>query len=244
MNITALNTTLSQELRTNFDHIQASVIRAAKECGRSPDEIRIIAVSKTQSSDIVQAALDAGITMFGENYAQEIKDKGAHFLHSPIVPEWHCIGHLQTNKVKMIAPYVTCVQSVDSERLATELNKAASQLGRTIDVLLQVNTSEEESKSGCEPHEITALTESVLQCNNLRIRGLMTIAAIADDQETVRPMFRWLRTLRDNLRIKFPETSFDELSMGMSSDFEAAIQEGATMIRIGTAIFGARAKKI
>jgi PLP dependent protein len=239
----ALDTTLRQELRANFDQIQESVIRAAHECGRSPDEIRIIAVSKTQSNDVVQAALDAGITIFGENYAQEIKDKGAYFLHSSIAPEWHCIGHVQTNKVKMIAPYVTCVQSVGSERLASELNKAASHLGRTIDVLLQVNTSEEASKSGCEPHEIKTLTESVLQYKNLRIRGLMTIAAIADNQETVRPMFRLLRLLRDDLRLTFPETSFDELSMGMSSDFEAAIQEGATMIRIGTAIFGARAKK-
>jgi pyridoxal phosphate enzyme (YggS family) len=239
----SLNNNLSNELRANFDHIQASVNRAAAACGRSPEEVRIIAVSKTQSNEVVQAALDAGITTFGENYAQEIKDKGAYFLNAPIAPEWHYIGHLQTNKVKMIAPYVACVQSVDSERLAKELNKAASQLGRTINVLLQVNTSQEESKSGCEPHEIGTLTESVLKCSNLRIRGLMTIAAIADDQETVRPMFRLLRTLRDELRTQFPTTSFDELSMGMSSDFEAAIQEGATMIRIGTAIFGARQYK-
>lgn len=234
---------LSQQLRSNFDAIQAKVTQAALGCGRLPDEIRICAVSKTQPLEVLQAALDAGITMFGENYAQEIKEKGAYFQSSPIQHEWHCIGHLQTNKVKMIAPFVTCVHSVDSERLAKELNKAASQLGRTIDILLQVNTSQEESKSGCEPHEIYALAEAALQCSNLRVRGLMTIAAISDDQEYVRPMFRLLRELRDELRKRFPDCTFDELSMGMSSDFEAAIQEGATIIRVGTSIFGARQYK-
>lgn len=244
VNSTMQQSSLIQDLRSNFNHIQALVHHAAEECGRNPTDVRIISVSKTQSIETIEAALEAGITVFGENYAQEIKEKGAHFLHSIIPHQWHCIGHLQTNKVKMIAPYVTCVQSVDSERLAKELDKAASHLGRTIDILLQVNTSGEESKSGCEPHEIYALAESALKCENLRIRGLMTIAAFSDDAEFVRPMFRQLRLLREELRERYPETQFDELSMGMSGDFATAIQEGATMVRIGTAIFGSRAKKI
>ena len=241
--IAAADSDITKNLIYNFTEMQAQVAEAARACGRSPEEVRIIAVSKTQPPEIIQAALDVGITVFGENYAQEIKEKGAAFLSSTPAPEWHCIGHLQTNKVKMIAPYVACVQSVDSARLANELQKAASQLGRSIDVLLQVNTSGEESKSGCEPHEIYALAESVLKYNNLRIRGLMTIAAFSDDAEFVRPMFRLLRELRDDVQVKFPEARFNELSMGMSGDFAAAIQEGATMVRIGTAIFGARMKK-
>ncbi|TAE33044.1 MAG: YggS family pyridoxal phosphate-dependent enzyme [Candidatus Kapaibacterium sp.] len=230
----------SSELRTNYERIAEQVHRATQNAGRSPEEVRIIAVSKTQSIEVVQAALDAGLRVFGENYAQEIKDKGAFFANNPVQAEWHCIGHLQTNKVKMIAPYVHYVQSLDSPRLAQELNKAAAHVGRTIDVLLQVKTSDEETKSGCEAVELPALVEAVLDCPHLRIQGLMTIAAFSDDIEYVRPMFRHLRSLRDTMQRDFPDTSFHELSMGMSGDFTAAIEEGATMIRVGTAIFGAR----
>ncbi len=231
---------LSSELRANYDRIAEQVHKAARNAGRSAEEVRIIAVSKTQSVEVVQAALDVGLRVFGENYAQEIKDKGAFFANNPVQAEWHCIGHLQTNKVKMIAPYVQYVQSLDSVRLATELNKAASQLGRTINVLLQVKTSDEETKSGCDAAELPTLVETVLGCSHLRIQGLMTIAAFSDDLEYVRPMFRHLRSLRDAMQRDFPTTSFHELSMGMSGDFTAAIEEGATMIRVGTAIFGAR----
>lgn len=233
--------TLAQRLRSRYDEMLRSAHEAAITSGRSPESVRVLAVSKTQPLEIIHAALEGGITMLGENYAQELKDKAAEC--PPNVAEWHFIGHLQTNKVKMIAPYVSCIHSVDSARLAQEISKAASALGRTIDVLLQVNTSGEESKSGCEPHEIHALAEAALKEPNIHVRGLMTIAAFSDDAEFVRPMFRSLRSLRDELRIRFPEASFDELSMGMSGDYAAAIQEGSTIIRVGTAIFGEREKK-
>lgn len=235
--------TLAQDLRTRYQAILGSAHEAAIAAGRLPDTVRVLAVSKTQPIETIHAALEAEITAFGENYAQEFKDKASRLTSDALIAEWHFIGHLQTNKVKMIAPYVSCIHSVDSARLAQEISKAASALGRTIDVLLQVNTSGEESKSGCEPHEIYALAEAVLKEPNIRVRGLMTIAAFSDDAEFVRPMFRSLRSLRDELQTRFPEASFDELSMGMSGDYAAAIQEGSTIIRVGTAIFGEREKK-
>lgn len=235
--------TLAQDLRTRYQAILGSAHEAAIAAGRLPDTVRVLAVSKTQPIETIHAALEAEITAFGENYAQEFRDKASRLTSDALIAEWHFIGHLQTNKVKMIAPYVSCIHSVDSARLAQEISKAASALGRTIDVLLQVNTSGEESKSGCEPHEIYALAEAALKEPNIRVRGLMTIAAFSDDAEFVRPMFRSLRSLRDELRTRFPEASFDELSMGMSGDYAAAIQEGSTMIRVGTAIFGEREKK-
>ena len=235
--------TLAQDLRTRYQAILGSAHEAAIAAGRLPNTVRVLAVSKTQPIETIHAALEAEITAFGENYAQEFKDKASRLTSDALTAEWHFIGHLQTNKVKMIAPYVSCIHSVDSARLAQEISKAASALGRTIDVLLQVNTSGEESKSGCEPHEIYALAEAALKEPNIRVRGLMTIAAFSDDAEFVRPMFRLLRSLRDELRTRFPEASFDELSMGMSGDYAAAIQEGSTMIRVGTAIFGEREKK-
>lgn len=235
--------TLAQDLRTRYQAILGSAHEAAIAAGRLPDTVRVLAVSKTQPIETIHAALEAEITAFGENYAQEFRDKASRLTSDALTAEWHFIGHLQTNKVKMIAPYVSCIHSVDSARLAQEISKAASALGKTIDVLLQVNTSGEESKSGCEPHEIYALAEAALKEPNIRVRGLMTIAAFSDDAEFVRPMFRSLRSLRDELRTRFPEASFDELSMGMSGDYAAAIQEGSTMIRVGTAIFGEREKK-
>ncbi len=240
-----ITSTFAQDLRSRYQAILSSAHEAAIAAGRLPDTVRVLAVSKTQPIDVIHAALEAGITALGENYAQEFKDKASRLTSGalPNTAEWHFIGHLQTNKVKMIAPYVSCIHSVDSARLAQEISKAASALGRTIDVLLQVNTSGEESKSGCEPHEIYALAEAALKEPNIRVRGLMTIAAFSDDAEFVRPMFRLLRSLRDELRTRFPETSFDELSMGMSGDYAAAIQEGSTIIRVGTAIFGEREKK-
>jgi pyridoxal phosphate enzyme (YggS family) len=248
---------LENELRARYDAVAASVRQAATECGRDTSQVRIIAVSKTQPLEVLEAALQAGITTFGENYAQELRDKHAQLstINSLLsTPEWHCIGHLQTNKVKMILPAMltpnALLHSVDSEKLAQEINKHAANAHGIVNILLQVNTSGEESKSGCEPHEIFALAETALSLPNVRVRGLMTIAAMNADAERVRPMFRLLRSLRDELRTKFrgisyfdstaDATAFSELSMGMSGDFRVAIEEGATLVRIGTAIFGAR----
>lgn len=236
-------------LRLRYTTILKSAHEAARDCGRNPDEVRVIAVSKTQPLTTIQAALAAEIPALGENYAQEFKEKASALAVDASATEaarteWHFIGHLQTNKVKMVVPFATWIHSVDSVRLAQEISKVAAAHGRTVNVLLQVNTSGEESKSGCEPDEITALAESAFSLPNLRVRGLMTIAAFSDDAEFVRPMFRLLRSLRDDVRSRFPEASaahgFSDLSMGMTNDYAAAIQEGATMIRVGTAIFGER----
>jgi hypothetical protein len=244
------NDLLRNAIYERFTTIVTAAHNAAKACGRNAEEILVIAVSKTQPNEVIQAALDADVRVFGENYAQELRDKGAAFAHcaaTPNAPEWHYIGHLQTNKVRMILPVASWIHSVDSEKLAREIHKEAAKLGKTVNVLLQVNTSGEQSKSGCEPHEIFALAKAALQLPHLHVQGLMTIAALDADPEAVRPMFRHLRLLRDELRAKFQGISyfggapqFTHLSMGMTNDFPVAIEEGATMIRVGTAIFGAR----
>ncbi|MCS6809600.1 MAG: YggS family pyridoxal phosphate-dependent enzyme [Bacteroidota bacterium] len=233
---------LSATLHVRYQAVCSSIAEIAYACGRPADTVRIVAVSKTQPPHVLQAALRAGIYALGENYAQEMKEKARALPQSQV--EWHFIGHLQTNKVKMIAPFVHCIHSVDSERLAKEISKAAGNLGRTIDILLQVNTSGEQSKSGCAPEQVSTLADAVLTLPHLRVRGLMTIAAQNDDAEAVRPMFRLLRSLRDELYQRYPDAAvqgaFHELSMGMSGDYPVAIQEGATILRIGTAIFGER----
>lgn len=233
------------ELAKNYTTIQELLARAALRAGRSADSVRLIAVTKTHPASTVEAALQAGMTCFGENYVQELREKLDYFAASPPVqqPKWHFIGHLQKNKVRYIAADITMIHSVDSPELAREIDKQARKHNRVIDVLLQVNTSGEESKFGCSPHDVVALAEQVVLLPNIRVRGLMTIAAFADDPEVTRPMFRLLRTLRDDLQNRFAEVSFHELSMGMTNDFETAIEEGATLIRIGTAIFGSRPQK-
>jgi pyridoxal phosphate enzyme (YggS family) len=250
-------------LRERYDGILNAASEIAAHCGRTPESVRLLAVSKTQPYSVLQSALDAGITMLGENYAQELRDKGLEFTNRSkagllrFEPEWHFIGHLQTNKVRMVLPFASWIHSVDSVKLLKELNKEAPKLGRTgeamVNILLQVNTSGEEAKSGCMPEEAFSLAEEALQCQHVRLRGLMTIAALADDEEVVRPMFRLLREIRDELRARFrgfsyfghdaAHTAFEELSMGMTGDFRAAIEEGSTIIRVGTAIFGERSPR-
>lgn len=226
----------------NYRAVCSQVQQAALHAGRAPDVVRVLPVSKTHPVAVLEAALQAGINCFGENYVQELREKMEHFHTLPIQsqPQWHFIGHLQKNKVKYIARDVTLIHSVDSANLAQEIDKQARKHNRIIDVLLQVNTSGEESKFGCAPADVLALAEAVVPLPNIRVRGLMTIAAFADDPEVTRPMFALLRTLRDDLQRRFPHVEFRELSMGMTNDFATAIQEGATFVRIGTAIFGQR----
>jgi pyridoxal phosphate enzyme (YggS family) len=232
-------------LRERYDAVERAVRQAERNAGREANSVRIVAVSKTQPAEVVRAALEAGITRFGENYAQELRDKASALAE--LGGEWRFIGHLQTNKARMIAPFVSCVESVDSPRLAAELSRAARAVGRTIDVLAQVNTSGEESKYGCAPDDATRLVEAILGEEHIRLRGFMTIAAYSDNPEYVRPMFRLLKSLQTEAINRFPEAAakgaFLELSMGMSADFPVAIQEGATLVRIGSSIFGERAKK-
>lgn len=209
--------------------VTANVARLRAELG---DRVTIVAVTKTVPPDRITEALAAGITVFGENRVQEAKAK------IPQVPgraRWHMIGHLQTNKVRDAVMLFEMIQSVDSVRVAREIEKWADRLGRTMPVLLEVNVAGERSKFGFRPEELPAAMRELESLRRVEVRGLMTVPPFCEDAEKVRPYFRRLRQLRDELGLA-------ELSMGMSHDYRVAVEEGATMVRIGTAIFGARAR--
>ena len=208
---------------------------ACRRAGRAPEEVRLVAVSKRKSAADVRAAAAAGCRDFGENYVQELAAKTAEL--SDLALSWHHIGPLQTNKVKALlaCPGLTLVHSLDRRKLLEELEHRAAGMGRTVDALVQVNVSGEDTKSGCAPEELPALLEA--RGTAVRIRGLMTMPPAVDDPERVRPYFKALAQLRDQ---HGGAQRLPELSMGMTQDFEVAIEEGATLVRIGTALFGAR----
>lgn len=200
----------------------------------------LIAVTKTKPVALLQEAYDAGCRRFGENKVQEMAEKQPQL---PADVQWHLIGHLQTNKVKYIAPFVTLIQSVDSLRLLQEINKQAARHNRTIDCLLQIYIADEETKFGLSANEAEALLADAAldELSNIRIIGLMGLATNTDDQEQVRQEFRGLKALYDKLaQIQRPMIQFSELSMGMSGDYQLAVEEGSTMVRVGSAIFGSR----
>ncbi|MFH1051866.1 MAG: YggS family pyridoxal phosphate-dependent enzyme [bacterium] len=231
----------SEEIKRNYNIVKERVINTALSCGRNPDEITIVAVSKTHPYDIIIDAMSAEVNVFGENYVQEMKEK-VELLDSKNItqPEWHYIGHLQTNKVKYIVPFVSLIHSVDSVHLAEEISKQSKKHNRTIDILLQVNTSGEESKSGCEPVETCDIFRAIKDIENINVKGLMTIGSFSDNEFIYRNEFRLLKSMLEQMNEKYPEVNVKHLSMGMTHDFEAAIEEGATIIRVGTAIFGER----
>ena len=209
--------------------------RAAKKSGRQPGDVTLIAVSKLQPVSAIREAVAAGQRDFGESYAQELDEKARALADLPI--RWHFIGHLQRNKVKLAAPHVSMVQSVDSVRLAQELSAAAQQRNTAIDVLLQVNVGDEAQKSGCSAQEAPFVAEELSRLPGLHLKGLMCIPPFDLDEDDTRRHFIALRALRD--RLGGPPL-LPHLSMGMSGDFEMAIEEGATMVRVGTSIFGER----
>jgi hypothetical protein len=216
------------DIRANLGRVQEAVARACARAGRSPDHVLLIAVSKTMNVERVRAALEAGVAALGENRVQEAKEK-IELLGHPV--PWHLIGSLQTNKARDAARLFDWIQSVDRVELARELSRRAGD--RVLDVLLQVNLGEEPQKGGVAPAESKRLCEAVSGLPGLRVRGLMAIPPASTNPEHTRPYFRRLRELRDELGL-------EHLSMGMSADYEVAIEEGATMVRVGTAIFGAR----
>ncbi|MCS7177207.1 MAG: YggS family pyridoxal phosphate-dependent enzyme [Candidatus Kapabacteria bacterium] len=231
-------------LRSRWQELLQRVAEAARCVGRDPADIRIVAVSKGHPPELVELAIQAGIRCFGENYAQEMHRKADYLRQRGYEAEWHFIGHVQTNKVKLIAPIAALIHGVDSQRAAEALNRWGEQHGVVVPILLQVNTSGEASKHGCQPEAVFQLAEAVLQLRSVRLLGLMTIPAPAEAQR-VRQEFRLLRHLRDELRQRYgssPE-DFPHLSMGMSADYELAVEEGATLLRIGTALFGERPPK-
>jgi hypothetical protein len=223
------------------DHLAAvheRIRQAAERAGRDPAAVRLVAVSKTRPAAEVEAAAQAGQRLFGENYVQELVAK-ATAVTQPV--EWHYIGHLQSNKVRQLAGIVTMIHSVDRLSLAEEISRQWGRLGSCCDVLVQVNVAQEASKSGTSTDEALSLVQQVATLPHLRVRGLMTMPPFFDDPQAARPYFRQLRLLSEQIRAaELPGAELDELSMGMSGDFEVAIEEGATLVRVGTAIFGER----
>lgn len=210
------------------------IAEACRRSGRNPDEVTLLGVTKTQPLETVRNGIAAGIEDIGENYVQEMVEKHKHLGDSA---RWHSIGHLQRNKVEAIAPFVHLIHGLDSERLAVEIDRQGRRAGRRIGVLIQVNTSGEASKSGIPPREAVALARSIARLPSIELQGLMTIPAPVDNPEESRSSFRLLRALCEEARQSGP---LPHLSMGMTDDFEVAVEEGATIVRIGTALFGPR----
>lgn len=209
------------------------------ECGRDPETIRLVAVSKTMAINTVEQAIRAGATILGENFIQESRKKIDALSSCPV--SWHFIGHLQTNKAKYAVKLFDLIHSVDSLKLAIELDKRAININKIQQVLLQINISKESSKSGVSVSNAITLLKDISRLENLSVRGLMTMPPFFNDAGKVRPYYIALRDLRDQIREEtIPNISMEELSMGMTGDFEVAIEEGATLVRIGTAIFGKR----
>lgn len=225
------------DVAANWQRVHERVSAAAQSAGRDPASVCIIAVAKTKPAAMVEAVLRAGAQHIGENYVQEATAKIAQV---EAAATWHFIGHLQRNKAHKAAQVFQMVQTVDGLPLARALNRHASELGRRLRVLIEVNVGGEESKSGVAPVEVEPLLSAMAACTALQVDGLMTIPPPLSPPE-VRRHFRMLRQLRDRLRASAPENArLDELSMGMTDDFEVAIEEGSTMVRIGRAIFGSR----
>jgi pyridoxal phosphate enzyme (YggS family) len=224
--------------------VRERIAEAAQRAGRDASEISLMAVSKTQPAEYIREAYDAGVRLFGENRVQEFAGK-AEALRDLAGAEWRMIGHLQTNKAVKAAELFTGVDSVDSLRLAERLNVSARGLGKKLAVLIEINVGGEAAKSGiaAESEELQELLEGAAALEHLQVRGLMTVPPFTEDPQQARPYFRKLRELRDQIAARaLPGVRMQELSMGMSHDFEVAIAEGSTCVRVGTAIFGERAK--
>ena len=226
-------------MKAHIDTILGRIRSAALAAGRRPDTVRLVAVSKTVPAERVREAAAAGITLLGENYIQEAREK-VEALHD-LGLSWHFIGHLQSNKAKYAVRLFDMIHSVDTLKLARELDKQAAKNAKVQDILIQVNTGKEASKSGVYEEEALALVREAGRMEHLAVKGLMTLPPYFNAPEKVRPYFQALRELRDRIRDEALDgVAMEELSMGMTGDFEAAIQEGATLVRIGTAIFGER----
>ena len=229
-------------IKENISIIEKQKDDAAKNVGKSGQDVLLVAVTKLHSPEEINEAIDSGITDIGENKVQEILDK-----YDKVKPvRWHLIGHLQTNKVKYIIDKVDLIHSVDSLKLAKEIEKRAEQAGKSMDILIQVNPAAEESKFGIEPEEAESLVREILDsCPHINIRGLMCIAPFFDNPEDTRPVFREVKSLFEKIN-NACDNEFEGrldmkyLSMGMSNDFQIAIEEGANIVRVGTAIFGNR----
>jgi len=224
----------------NLKEVRAAIAAAAQRAGRDPGRVRLVAVSKTVDLERLRAAIDAGQDLFGENYLQEARDKIAALGRQV---RWHLVGHLQSNKARGAAELFDLIHSVDRVKLARALSAAAARLDKVQDVLIQVNQGGEATKSGVSPEAAPELLKEVARLPHLKVLGLMTMPPWFPDPEAARPYFRALRELRDRLR-DLSGLPLTELSMGMSGDFAVAAEEGATLVRVGTAIFGQRGSSL
>lgn len=226
-------------MRKALEEIKERISQAAVDAGRDPEAITLVAVSKTQSAEAVRQGIEAGIRHLGENYIQEAVKKMDELAASEVT--WHFIGHLQSNKAKYAVGRFDWIHGVDSLKLARTLDREAEKQNLIQKVLIEVNIAGEDSKFGVAEDQVAALAREIGAMEHLSLRGLMTMPPLFNDPEGVRPFFAALRRLRDDLgKLELPGVRMEELSMGMTGDFEAAVAEGATMVRIGTAIFGAR----
>lgn len=239
MSLIPVQPVITTDLRLRLEQVQSQIALACQKASRQPEEVQLILVSKTIPVPILHEALHAGAIIFGENKAQELKHKAIELQDTAI--RWHFIGHLQSNKIKDILPWVEMIHSVDNLSLAQKLNQRLHENNQKLGVLIQVNTSYEDSKSGVLPEETLELLKQVGELPSLQLQGLMTIGALSPDEHKVRDCFKRLRELSlQAQQLNLFATDTPELSMGMSGDFEWAIEEGSTMVRVGSAIFGTR----
>ena len=223
-------------VKNNLETINEKIKKAALKVNRNPEEIKLVAVTKTATIEQIKEAISTGVNIIGENKVQEAKEK-YQILTTDI--EWHLVGHLQTNKVKYAIEIFDLIHSVDSIKLAKEIDRRSLQFGMITNVLVEVNVSGEETKYGIKPEEVETFLKGISEFSRIRVRGLMTIAPIVEDKEEVRLYFRKLRELSKEIKKKnIKNIRMDYLSMGMTEDFEVAIEEGANMVRIGRGIFG------
>ncbi|MEA2059992.1 MAG: YggS family pyridoxal phosphate-dependent enzyme [Thermodesulfobacteriota bacterium] len=227
-------------IQDRFSHIKEEIKQAALAAGRAPEDIVLVSVSKKKSTDTIVKGIDAGIDVLGENYIQEAMDKIDTIGRD--AAQWHFIGHLQSNKARFAVKYFDSIHTVDKLKLAKEIDKQARKIGKTQNILLQINISEERSKSGASAKDALELAEKISRLDHVALKGLMCIPPFFDTPEKARPYFKALAEIKTIIaQKKIPGIFMDHLSMGMSNDFKVAIKEGATMVRIGTAIFGVRA---
>ncbi|WP_432821856.1 YggS family pyridoxal phosphate-dependent enzyme [Trichloromonas sp.] len=227
-------------IQNNIEQIRSRIAAACARSGRNPAEVRLVAVSKTKPAAMINEAAAAGQQLFGENYVQEFADK-IDQVTAPV--EWHFIGNLQSNKVKYLRGKVAMIHSLDRLSLAAEISRQWGKIDRTLDVLLEVNLGQEDSKAGTAETALFELARQVAELPHLRVCGLMALPPWLDDAEEVRPYFRRLHQLSEQIKtLQIPGVEMRELSMGMSHDFEVAVEEGATLVRVGTAIFGERTR--
>lgn len=230
---------MSHDIKSNLQNIEQRIAASSVKTGRSRDDILLVAVSKTKPDQDILEAFDAGQRHFGENRARELQDKMERIEKEDII--WHFIGNLQTNKIKYMVERVDWIQSVYKKKALKEIEKRAGRLQRNINVLIQVNISSEDQKSGCEPSDLPELLKYAGDLKFTHVKGLMGMATFTDEPESVRHEFQMLNELREKHRhLEKGSVKLDHLSMGMTNDLEVAIEEGSTMVRVGTAIFGKR----